>query len=202
MEPCSLFISKHAAVRFPSASVLYFLSYSGAQGRVDGRSAVPCHVRHQWMDKVSQPCRLDHFAPHHDEVVINEVEDAFRGVSVAESCCRQGQALAPGTVQLDRVVGRRCFGPQRSVFWVKKHLMAGADSLYKKLNVSSLDGQWVPWPEVSGHHPEQINAHAPVPCRKNSRISSVHMHHTRGSLLLGRVRRFQPWKARWQRGKK
>ena len=61
--------------------------------------------------------------------MIIEVEDTFRGVSMAESCCSQGQPLAPGTVQLDRVVGRTCFGSQRSVFWVKKHLMAGAVSL-------------------------------------------------------------------------
>ena len=38
-----------------------------------------------------------------------EVEDVFRGVFVAESCCSQGQALAPGTVQLDRVVGQHMF---------------------------------------------------------------------------------------------
>ena len=163
VEPCSLLVSKHTAVRFPSASVLYLLPCSGTQGGVDGRSAVPCHVWHQWLDRVSQPCRLDHFAPRHQEVVITEVEDAFRGVSMAESCCSQWQALAPGTVQLDRVVGRICFGPQRSVFWVKKHLMTGADSLKRNLDVSSLNGQWLPWPEVARHHPQQVNAHAPVP---------------------------------------
>ena len=61
----------------------------------------------------------------YQEVVIIEVEDTFRGVSMAESCCSQGQALAPGIVQLDRVVGRICFGHQWSVFWVKKHLLGG-----------------------------------------------------------------------------
>ena len=131
VEPCSLLVSKHAAVRFPPASVLYLLSCSGAQGGVDGRSTVPCHVTHQCLCKVSQPCCL-HFVPHHREVVITEVENAFRGGSKAESCCRQGQALQPETVQLDRVVGRTCFGPQRSVFQVKKHLMTGADALKKE----------------------------------------------------------------------
>ena len=157
VEPCSLLVSKHAAVRFPSALVLYLLSCLGGQGGVDGRSAVPCHVWHQWLDNVSQPCRLDHFAPRHHEVVITKAEDAFRGVFMAERCC------APGTVQLDRVVGRICFGPQRSVFWVKKHLMTVADSLFWNLDVSSLNGQWLPWPEVARHHPQQVNAHAPVP---------------------------------------
>ena len=60
--------------------------------------------------KSPQPCCLDHLVPRHQEVVITEVENAFRGVSRAESCCRQGQALAPGTVQLDCVVGRICLG--------------------------------------------------------------------------------------------
>ena len=127
VEPCSLFVSKHAAV--PSAPVLSLLPCSGTQCGVDGRTAVPSNVWHQWLDKISQPCRLGHFAPHHQEIVITGVEDAFRGVSMAESCCSQRQALAPGTAQLDRVVGRICFGPQRSVFQVKKHLMTGADSL-------------------------------------------------------------------------
>ena len=81
VEPCSLLVSKHAAVHR-----LHLLSCSGGQGGVDGRSAVPCHVWHQWLDNVSQPCRLDHSAPHHQEVVITEAEDAFRGVFMAESC--------------------------------------------------------------------------------------------------------------------
>ena len=104
------------------------------------RCAVHMYGTSGW---IKSPCRLDHFAPHHQEVVKTEVEDAFRGVSMAESCCSQGQALAPGTVQLDRVVGRICFGLQRPVFWVKKHLITGADSLYRNLDVSSLNGQWL-----------------------------------------------------------
>ena len=70
--------------------------------------------------------------------------------------------LATGTVQLDRVVGRMCFGPQRSAFLVKKHLMTGADSLQGNLDVSSLNGQWLSWPEVARHHRQQVNAHDPV----------------------------------------
>ena len=89
-----------------------------------------------------------------------------------------------------------------SVFWVKKHLMTGADSLSRDLDVSSLNGQWLPWPEVARHHPQQLNVHAPVLLPQNSRISTVHMHHTPGFLLLGWVRRFHSWRARWLRGKK
>ena len=33
--------------------------------------------------------------------------------------------------------------------------MTGADSLYRNLDVSSLNGQWLPWPEVARHHPQQ-----------------------------------------------
>ena len=43
VEPCSLLISKHAAVRLPSASVVHLLPCAGTEGGVDGRSAVvPC----------------------------------------------------------------------------------------------------------------------------------------------------------------
>ena len=62
------------------------------------------------------------FVPHFQEVVIVEVECTFRGLSVGEGCC----SLAPKTVQLDRVVGRKSFGLQWSIFWEKKHLVTGA----------------------------------------------------------------------------
>ena len=134
-------VSKHAAVRFPSASVLHLISRFGCSGRRRWtvRCAVPCMAPVGWT-KVTQPCCLNHFVPHRQEVVITEDENAVRGVSMGESYCRQGQALAPRTVQLDRVDGRICFGPQRSVFWVKKQLMTGADSLNMNLDVSSLSG--------------------------------------------------------------
>ena len=41
--------------------------------------------------------------------------------------------------------------------------MTGTDSLKRNLDVSSLNGQWLPWPEVARHHPQQVNAHTPVP---------------------------------------
>ena len=81
VELWSLFALKHTAVRLPSASV--FLPRSGTQACVDGRVAVLCHAWHQCLDKVSQPYRLDHFAPHHQEVVITEVEVGFPWVRAA-----------------------------------------------------------------------------------------------------------------------
>ena len=108
---------------------------------------------------------------------MTEVEDAFRGASMAESCCSQGQALPPRTVQLDCVVGCICFGPQWSVLWVKKHLVTGADSLFKNLDVSSQNRQQFLWSEVARHSPQQVDAHAPVPVSQEFQDQHC-MHHT------------------------
>ena len=95
---------------------------------MEGPLCRACLVRHQGLDEIPQLRQLDNFVPHYQEVVIAEVECTFHGVSMGEGCCCQGQALAR-TVQLDRAVGCISFGPQWSVFWVKKHLVTGADSL-------------------------------------------------------------------------
>ena len=50
--------------------------------------------------------------------------------------------------------------------FVKKHLVTGADSLYWKLDVSSLNGQGSPWSEVARHHPQQANDHAQCLCAR------------------------------------
>ena len=88
------------------------------------------------LDRVSQHCRLDHFAPRHQEVVTTEVEDAFRGfpwlraVAVKGKLSHQGQynstvAMAAyvldlsgrssriGTVHMHHTSlgGARCFQP-------------------------------------------------------------------------------------------
>ena len=49
---------------------------------------------------------------HHQAAVMVEAEAPFCAVSTAEACCSQGEALAPDTVQLDRVVDRMYFGLQ------------------------------------------------------------------------------------------
>ena len=121
VEPLLLVVSKHAAIGLPPASILYLLSREGTQNSVDGRSAVSRQVRHQGLDEILQPCHIDHFVPHYQEVVIVEVEAAFCGFSMAEDCCSQGQALARGSVQDDRIVGRMSFGLQWSVSWLKTH---------------------------------------------------------------------------------
>ena len=128
----------------------------------DGKPAVPGHVWHQELNEVHQFCCLDHFVPDQQVVVIAEVEHTFRGVSVGESCCCQGPALAPSTIQLDRLVGRLRLGPQWSVLWEKKHSEPGADSLCGNMNVSSQNGQRFPRSRVARHHPQQVDAHAPL----------------------------------------
>ena len=95
--------------------------------------------------------------------MLAEVEYTFRGVSSGESCCCQGQALGPKTKQLNSVVARVRLGSQWSVLWVKKHLERGVDSLYGNPHVSSQNGQQFTWSEIASHHPQQIDADAPVP---------------------------------------
>ena len=110
------------------------------------------------------------------EVVIVEVECTFRGVSMGEGCCCQG------------------FGPQWSVLWVMKHLVTGADSLYRNLSVPAQNGQRFTWSEVARHHAQQVDANALV--SMSQELQDQHCP------APGRVRLFQPLRARWRRGKK
>ena len=64
---------------------------------------------------------------------------------------------------MDRIVGCIFSGPHWSVLWVTKHLVTGADSRHRNLDVPSQRGQRFFWSEVARHHPQQVDAHAILP---------------------------------------
>ena len=119
VEPLLFFVSKHAAIGLPPALILHLLSREGAKGSVDGRSAVSCQVRHQGLDEILQPCHIDHFAPHYQEVVIVEVEPAFSGFSMA--------AAVKGKLSHQDSTTRPCCWPH--VFWTSVVGLLGLHSV-------------------------------------------------------------------------
>ena len=81
VEPCPLFVSKHAAIGLPLASILYLLS------RAEGPLCRAMYGTNGWM-KIPQHRHLDHFVPRHQEVVIVEVECTFRGFPWARAAVK------------------------------------------------------------------------------------------------------------------
>ena len=86
----------------------------GIKGSVDGRSAVSCQVRHQGVDEIPQPCHIDHFVSHYQEVVIVEVGAALCGFYMAGSRTKHSTT-------------RPCCWPH--VFWTSEVGLLGEDSV-------------------------------------------------------------------------